>query len=179
VVKGVPSGQYWRFTSGWRAQTAAIATAVSVSDAGLSPYLEAPAVTRDTLSGVAKRAPKLRILLTAGANAPALKRFVLALPAGLRFSGSATNLVKGAILWWTASGKPLASSARLSHGKLTITLAAPARKVLITVAAPALSATRALAAQVRAGAASTLAVTLDAVDAKHDVDVITLDPRTS
>jgi hypothetical protein len=179
IVKGMPSGQYWLFSTGWRAQTAPSTTAVTVSDAGLSPFLDSPTVTRDTLSGVAKRSPALRIVLTAGANAPALKRFVLALPAGLSFSGSAASLTKGVVMWWTANGKPLTSSASVSGGKLRINLASPARKVLITVSSPALSATRALVAQIRTGAASALAVTVYAVDAKHNVAALTLNPRTS
>jgi hypothetical protein len=179
IVKGMPSGQYWLFSTGWRAQTAPSAAAVTVSDAGLSPFLESPTVSRDTLSGVAKRSPTLRIVLTAGANAPALKRFVLALPAGLSFSGSAAKLTKGVVMWWTSKGKPLSSSASVSGGKLRISLASPARKVLITVSSPALSATRALAAQIRTGAASALAVTVYAVDAKRDVAPLTLNPKTS
>jgi hypothetical protein len=179
VVKGSPSGQYWLFSTDWRAHTAPSTTAITVSDAGLSPFLESPTVSRDTLSGVGKRSPTLRVVLAAGANAPALKRFVLALPAGLSFSGSAASLAKGVVLWWTANGKPLASSASVSGGKLRISLASPARKVLITVSSPVLSATRALAAQIRTGPSSPLVVTLYAVDAKHDVAPVTLNPRTS
>ncbi|HWF36037.1 MAG TPA: DUF1906 domain-containing protein [Solirubrobacteraceae bacterium] len=179
IVEGLPSGVYWLFSSGWRAQTAASTTAVGVADAGLGSFLESPTVTRSTLTGVAKRAPKLRVVLTAGANAPSLRTFVLQLPRGLSFSRSAASVAKGVVVWWTANGKPLAETARLSHGKLTISLAAPARKVLITVGSPALSATKALATEVRAGVASTLEVILEAVDSRHNRDVLTLDPRTS
>ena len=179
IVKGVPSGRYWLFSSGWRVQTAASSAAVSVADAGLASFLEAPTVTRDTLSGVAKGDPKLSVVLTAGANAPKLNTFVVKLPPGLSFAHSATSLANGVVVWWGPNGKPLISVARLSHGKLTITLGAPAKKVLITVAGPALSATKALAKAVRAGAASSLQVILDAIDAKHDTAVLPLDPRTS
>ena len=179
IVEGLPSAHYWVFSGGWRAQTAASSTAVGVSDAGLTPFLESPTVTRDTLSGVAKRDPALRVVLSAGANAPALKTFVLALPPGLSFAPSATTLAKGVVVWWGANGKPLPAAARLSHGKLTITLAAPTRKVLITILSPALYATRALAAAVRGRTGSPLAVTLDSIDAKRKSYVLTLDPRTS
>jgi hypothetical protein len=179
IVEGLPSGRYWLFSAGWRAQTAASTTAVGVADGGLGSLLESPTVTRDTLSGVAMRAPKLKVVLTAGANAPALRTFVLQLPRGLSFSRSATTLAKGVVVWWTAKGKPLTSTVRLSHGKLTISLAAPTRKVLITIGSPALAASKALAAEVKGGVASTLAVILDATDARHNSDVLTLDPRTS
>jgi hypothetical protein len=179
IVEGLPSGRYWAFSSGWRAETAASATAVGVADAGLVPFLESPIVSRDTLSGVAKRDPTLRVVLTAGANAPALKTFVLELPHGLSFARSATTLADHVVVWWTADGKPLESAARLSQENLIITLAAPARKVLITVASPALAATKVLAAEVRTGVASTLAVILDAVDTMRQGDTLTLDPRTS
>jgi hypothetical protein len=179
VVEGLPSGRYWAFAAGWRAQTVASTSAVAVADAGLTPFLESPTVSRDTLSGVGKRDPTLRVVLTAGANAPSLKSFVLALPQGLSFSGSTAALAQRVVVWWGADGKPLQTSARLSHGKLTITLAVPARKVLITVASPALAATKALAAQVRTGATSPLAVILDAVDTQRQGDVLTLSPRTT
>ncbi|HEY5316629.1 MAG TPA: DUF1906 domain-containing protein, partial [Solirubrobacteraceae bacterium] len=102
IVEGLPSGRYWLFSSGWRAQTGASSTAVGVADAGLTPFLEAPTVARDTLSGVAKRDPALRVVLSAGANAPALKTFVLELPPGLSFAGSARSLAQGVVVWWTA-----------------------------------------------------------------------------
>jgi hypothetical protein len=179
VVEGIPSGKYWVFGSGgWRAETAASASAVGVADTGLTPFLESATVTRDTLSGVAKRAPTLRIVLTAGADAPAFKSFVLAMPRGLSFSGSATTLADHVVVW-SATGKPLESVAKVSHGELTITLAAATRKVLITVASPALAATKALAAQVRTGVASTLAVTVNAINAKRERQALSLDPRMS
>ncbi|MDQ6806540.1 MAG: DUF1906 domain-containing protein, partial [Actinomycetota bacterium] len=179
IVEGLPSGVYWLFSSGWRAQTAASSGAVTVADASLAPFLESPIVTRDTLTGVAKRAPKLRVVLAAGANAPALRTFDLQLPPGLSFSGSAANLTRGVTVWWNAHGKPRAATAGLSHGKLTISLAAPSRTVLLTVGTPALSASKALAAEVRAGVASTLAIFVRAIDTRHDSEVLALNPRMS
>ncbi|MDQ6776948.1 MAG: DUF1906 domain-containing protein, partial [Actinomycetota bacterium] len=181
IVEGLPSGVYWRFSAGWRAQTAASSGAVTVADTGLTSFLASPIVTRDTLTGVAKQAPKLRVVLTAGANSPPLQTFVLQLPRGLSFSGPAKSLALGVVVWWNAHGKPRAATTRLSDGKLTISLAAPTRTVLIMVASPALWATKALAAEVvhGGGVASTIAVIVDAIDAKHNSDLLTLDPRTS
>ena len=178
IVQGLPSGQYWQFSAGWRALTSPAATAIAVPDTGLGSYLQAPAVSRDSLSGVAQRSAKLRIVLTAGANAPALKRFIVALPPGLSFSRAPADLTKGVVAWWTARGGPLTSSARLSHGKLTITLASPARKVLIALTSPALYTTRALAAAVKKGA-SAQALTLSVSDSQRHLDVLTLTPTTS
>jgi Domain of unknown function (DUF1906) len=178
IVEGLPSGRYWVFSAGWRAETVASTAAVGVSDTGLASFLESATVTRDQLSGVAKRDPTLRVVLTAGADASAYKTFELQLPPGLSFSGSATTLAQRVVVW-SATGKPLESAAKVSHGKLTITLAAPARKALITVASPALAATKALAAAVKGRASSPLAVVLDAINTKHQTQALELGPRTS
>ena len=45
VVEGIPSGTYWMFGGGDRAPTAASAKAISVDDAGLTPFTEVAAVT--------------------------------------------------------------------------------------------------------------------------------------
>jgi hypothetical protein len=178
TVEGLPSGTYWSFDSGWRAETTASTTAVGVSDSGLGPFLEAPTISRDTLSGVAKGDPALRVVLTAGANAPAFKSFAIQLPSGLGMARSGATLAHNVIVWSPATGKELPSAVGLSGGKLTIVLTAPTRKVLIVAASPALTATKAVASAVASGVKSTLAVNLEAIDTKSQGCWLTLEPRT-
>ena len=177
IVEGLPSGLYWLFSSGMRAPTAASPTAVSVADTGLASFLESP-TARASLSGVAKLKPRLRVTVTAGANAPELKAFVVELPTGLTFSRSAARLAEG-IVAWGANGKPLEAAVKPSRGRLAITLGIAVKHVLITNASPAIVASKALAAEVRAGAATALEVIVDVSDAKHDTAVLPLNPRPS
>lgn len=178
VVEGLPSGHYWLFNSGMRALTAASATALGVSDGGLTSFLESPTASRVSLSGITKRESKLRFTVTAGTNAPALKAFEVELPAGMRFVRSALSLADG-VLTSSASGKRLESTVRLRRGALTITLSAAARVAGITVGRSALYTTKALAAGVKAGTDTTLAVVVVTTDKKHERADLTLDPRVS
>jgi hypothetical protein len=118
------------------------------------------------------------VTVTAGANAPELKAFVVELPTGLTFSRSAARLAEG-IVAWGANGKPLEAAVKPSRGRLAITLGIAVKHVLITNASPAIVASKALAAEVRAGAATALEVIVDVSDAKHDTAVLTLNPRPS
>jgi hypothetical protein len=175
VVQGLPSGAYWLFSAGMRAPTAPSSSAVTVADAGLGPFYESPTPSRVILSGIARAKPKLRVTVTAGANAPALKAFVIKLPAGLRFARYAQYVAPG-VVTWSLGGTLLPSAIRLSRGTLTVTLQSPARAVRITIFGTALIATQALVAQARAGTGGSLPITLTATDAKQDVAVLALDP---
>jgi hypothetical protein len=174
IVQGLPSGLYWQFTAGMRAPSAASSAAVSVDDLGLGSFLQWPTPSRVTLWGVASRKAKLRVTVTAGANAPALRALTVTLPSGLAFA----TLTRGLGVW-SANGRPLASALALHRGVLTITLSAPARVVRIAAASPAVSATGALAAQVTARAVTRLQVVIVTTDTKHDRAVLTLDPGAS
>ena len=177
IVQGLPSGQFWQFTAGMRAPTAASATAVIVNDAGLGPLLESPTASHVRLFGVGKQKPKLRVTVTAGANAPAITGFAVELPAGLTFSRSAS--FSNGLAVWSAGGKLLAAVAKVRHGVLWIRLEAPTMQFRIVAAMPALSASTALAAAVRTRAVTTLPVVVTLADAKHHGAVLTLNPGAS
>jgi len=177
IVEGLPSGVYWQFNAGMRAQTAASAVAVPVADPGLAPFLESPVASRVTLWGVATQKPKLRVTVTAGANAPALRSFVIELPYGMRFPSFASTADGLAV--WNANGKLLQAAVKVRRGALTITLSAPARLVRIAAASPAIFTTKALAAKVTTKAVTQLQVIVVATDAKHDRAVLTVDPAVS
>jgi len=177
IVEGLPSGLYWRFSTGMRAPTAASSAAVSVDDAGLASFLESPLASNVTLWGVAKQKPKLRITVTAGANAPALRSFTVELPHGMRFPSFA-SLADGLAVW-SAKGKLLQAAVKVRRGMLSITLGAPAQEVRIAAASPAIFATKALATEVRAKTVTQLQVILVATDAKHERSVLTVDPGVS
>ncbi|HEY2159991.1 MAG TPA: hypothetical protein VGH24_01685, partial [Solirubrobacteraceae bacterium] len=176
ILEGLPSSSYWLFNSGMRAQTAPSSSAVIVDDVGLSRLLEAPTPSRVILSGIAASKPKLRVTVTAGANAPALKAFLIKLPAGLRFARSVASLARG-VVTWSLTGKPLPSTFALSRGTLTITLRRGARAVRITAASPAVIATKGLISEVFVGAEVTLPIVVTATDTRQDTAVLTVDPR--
>lgn len=95
-----------------------------------------PSVSHASLTFV-HGTPKLTFVLTAGRNAPALGRFVIRLPAGLRFAGRhlATGLsVKD------AGGRRVRFTDRLSHGRLTITLSSASAAVRVKVGGSAIIA---------------------------------------
>jgi len=178
IVEGLPSGRYWQFSAGMRTAAAPSYTAVSVEDVGLTSFLESPTASRVTLWGIARRKPKLRVTVTAGANAPSLHAFYIKLPHGLAFTRSGTQLIEGLGVW-NAHDRALESTFRLSHGVLRIKLRSPAREVRIAAAIPSVSSTRALAAELRTRAVRSLEVVLQVFDAKHHEAVLTLDPGAS
>ena len=179
IVQGLPSGQYWQFNAvGMRVATVPSSTAVIVDDVGLGTYLESPTASRVTLWGISKRKPKLRVTVTAGANAPALKSFSFVLPAGLTFSSRAASLLSGLGVW-NRNDRALRSTFSLRRNVLTVTLAASAREVRLAVQSPGLSAGRALVAGVTTRVVTSLQVVVLATDIKHHTAVLTLDPGVS
>ena len=178
VVEGLPSASYWMFSSGMRTVTAPSSAAVGVDDIGLSPLLEAPTPSRVILNGVAISRPKLRVTVTAGANAPALKAVLIKLPRGLRFVRS-TKVLAAGVFTWGPTGRVLRSTLSLSRGTLTITLSRGARAVRITLYSSVMIATKALAAEVRGGYDVTLPVLVTATDIRQDTAVLSLDPRAT
>jgi hypothetical protein len=93
--------------------------------------LDAPSISRTSLTGLRTGAPALRFTAAAGSNAPALQSIAIKLPAGLRFGGRLRGhvVVRGATaarLW-------------LSRGRLVVFLARPKRRISVSVTAPALA----------------------------------------
>jgi 6-phosphogluconolactonase (cycloisomerase 2 family) len=107
------------------------------------PKIGLPTVSHDSIAGVAKRKPKLTFTLTAGKNAPALHTIAVSLPRGLSFSTKKKRLAHDI----TVKGKKF--TAKVSHGTLTITLAAATAKAQVTIISPELSASKGLAGKVK------------------------------
>ena len=101
-----------------------------------------------SISGVAARKPKLAFPVAAGEYAAPLRKIAVTLPHGLSFSAQKQRLAAG-ITIKGANGKRLKLTGRVSHGVLTITLAAAAAKAQVTIAHPGISAGESLASKVR------------------------------
>jgi DNA-binding beta-propeller fold protein YncE len=138
-----------------------------------------PTASHESITGVAKRKPKLAFTVAAGKNAPALKTIAVSLPGGLSFSSKKKSLAHDITLKG-ANGKRLKFTAKLSHGVLTITLGAAAAKAQVTIASPELSASKSLAKKVKKSKAGKrhkpvkLSFKLAATDAHHTTTRLTL-----
>ena len=138
-----------------------------------------PTASHESITGVAKRKPKLAFTVAAGKNAPALKTIAVSLPGGLSFSSKKKSLAHDITLKG-ANGKRLKFTAKLSHGVLTFTLGAAAAKAQVTIASPELSASKSLAKKVKKSKAGKrhkpvkLSFKLAATDAHHTTTRLTL-----
>jgi hypothetical protein len=104
----------------------------------------APArVSRASIAGVSRRAPRIRFTVTAGADSPRLTSVSITLPRGLRFDarGLAGHVVVG--------GRRPHGRVAVRPGVLTIRLTRGARRVTVRIGGPALSASASLTRSVR------------------------------
>jgi hypothetical protein len=97
-----------------------------------------PKIGSASLSGLARGAPTLRFRLLAGARAPKLRSFAVALPPGLRFAGRRAAIAGVSV----GSAKP--RSLALVHGRLVVTLRATTAATTVTIGPRALQASAAL-----------------------------------
>jgi hypothetical protein len=99
-----------------------------------------PAITHLSLTGLARRKPRLSFKLTAGAGSVAIKSLSVALPRGLRFAG-------------TISSHSLLVSRRARHslrnGQLVLTLRRPAARVSAAIGSESLVESAHLLARAR------------------------------
>jgi PKD repeat protein len=133
----------------------------------------APTASAASLSGVGKGKPKLSFELLAGLNAPDLQKAVVGLPTGLAFAKK--GLAKG-VRVIGAGGQKLAFSAKLSHGKLAVTLTGAAGAVKLTIAAPAVTESAKLKRQVSRGKVKSLSIAVTAIDSAGTSTPLTLVP---
>jgi Tol biopolymer transport system component len=148
-------------------------TATGIVQASSPPPTGKATASHASLSGLRKREAKLRFALSVSGNAPAIKTITIALPKGLGFSTSKKRLpkeinVKG------SSGKKLKFTAKVSHGKLTITLRTAASSLQTTIVSPAINVSKTLADKVKHHKIKTLRVAVTAVDAGHTTNRLTL-----
>ena len=151
------------------------AVPVTSSPSGLSAG--APSVAHASLSGIAKGRLKLSFTLSSRGHAGALRAITVALPAGLSFSSSKRNLAHGVAV--KVRGKGVRFTAKVSHGKLTITLKLPATSVQVTISSPAIAVSRALAKKVKSGTVKKLSVRVTATNTHRTTATTTLKLKAS
>ncbi len=151
------------------------------------PKAGAPTLT-GFLSGLASGRPKLRVTAVRGDNgAPDISSLAIGVPHGLSFNSKAfvTNTVckgKGAKrrCTTTAAIKGLSVShgtpktAKLTAGKLLISLTKPVASVTVTASGPLLTETTALRAKVKNKKLSTIPFSFRITDAKETSTTLTL-----
>ncbi len=132
-----------------------------------------PPTSGGSLGGVAKGKAKLSFTIAAGIGAPGLKSLLVSLPGGLSFSTSSKSLSKGIVIKG-ANGKHVKFKAKLSHGKLTITLGSAVGKATITISPPAIRVSSSLERNVKHGKTKNLSIGLKLTDMSHKTTGITL-----
>lgn len=100
-----------------------------------------PTVSHGSLSGVRSGTPKLSFDVTAGLGAADLKTIAVSLPQGLQFTSG--KPVDRGLSVTPVHGRKLKVVARLSHGRLTITLPAAESQVAVKLGGSALRASHA------------------------------------
>jgi len=120
-----------------------------------------PTLSATSIRGLAKRAPKLAFTVSDGKNEPALSAIAISPPRGIIFAARKRIVVKG------ANGKRLKFTAKVSKGRLTITLEKAASKVSVTIASPSISVSKRLAARVKAKKAKSTTFTVRVTDIGH------------
>ncbi len=137
-----------------------------------------PKAAKATLSGFAKRKPKVAFTISAGAHAPLLSSFAITLPKGVAFSKSAKNLSKGIAIKGPGS-KKLKYKLKLKKGVLTISLTKRASQARFTIAKPAIGVTSSLAKSIKRHKTKKLAIVVKATDVKRHTTKITFKPKVS
>jgi hypothetical protein len=138
-----------------------IAAAAHVTIAGCkTPVVttKPPQISAGTLTGVASGMPKLAFKLTAGTNAAKLSSFAFSLPSGLTLQ--AKQLSKGLKL---AGGK--LKSAKVSGGKLIVSLKSAANSISMTLGGKALTASSHLIKSVKSHKLKAVALRVSVTDA--------------
>jgi hypothetical protein len=175
---GAPGSEHQLVAQGnsptWGSATAATPTPPTPTPTPTPPSQSGkPSSSHTSLSGIGRRKAKLGFTLTVSRDAPPINAMTIGLPKGLGFSGSRKNLANGINVKGSGAQK-LKFTAKVSHGKLTITLKAVASSVRVTISSPAIGVSRALAANVTHHKVKSLHVTVTAADTGHRSTRLTL-----
>jgi hypothetical protein len=125
-------------------------------------------------TGFGKGHAQLSFRVAAAQNGLRLAKIAIALPHGLAFSSSAQSLA-GRILVRAGGGKKLKHVARVSRGKLTITLKRAATDMLVTLSRPAFTVTKALANNIKHHNVTALQLSLTVTDTGGNATQIALE----
>lgn len=110
---------------------------------------------------------------------PSIDKLVISLPNGLSFAHKKHNLSKGITLTGPNGTRLKGYNLKLSHGKLTITLAAAESKVTVTIKSLALSVTPSLINSVKHHKSGKLKVTVKVTDLSGRVTTLTIKLKQS
>ena len=135
------------------------------------------AASRARVTAIGNGEVKLSFTLMAGRHRAKLQTLTARLPSGMAFSHMTERLAAGIVV--RTSGKRLKLTETLSHGKLTISLRAPASSVQVTIASPAITVSRAVAHRVRTQEIKALYTRIATTNTNHETTRLTLKPRTS
>jgi subtilase family serine protease len=142
------------------------------------PVIGPPTVSHVSLTGIAKRKPKLTFTVGAGSNAPAFNTITVKLPNGLSFSKSSKSLLKGIVVKGS-NGKKVKFKVKLRKGLLTITLAKSVRKAQVSIAGPAIGVSGSLASKVKRRKVKSLSLVVTVTDTSHHATALTFKTKPS
>jgi hypothetical protein len=140
TVRGLRNGRHYRFRV--VATNTGGTSASSPMSRAATPFAP-PRLSRASIRGAARRAPRIAFTVAAGRHSPRLVSVAVALPRGLRFDA---RQVAAHVL---VAGHRPRGTVRARHGVLTISLRHPAAQVAVRITAPGVSVTASLARAVR------------------------------
>jgi hypothetical protein len=170
IVRGLRNGKRYRFR------------VFAVNLGGTSPPSKRsrvttpfapPRVSRASLRGVARRAPRIRFTVTAGAHSPTVVAVSISLPRGL---GVDARRLAGHVL---VGGRAPHGSVGVRRGVLTIRLRRGARRITVRIEAPALSASASLTTAVQRRRAGHKILTLRVRDGARNASMVKVRLRPS
>jgi subtilase family serine protease len=129
-----------------------------------------PTVSHASLTGVRRNRPRLALTLHAGQGAPSMTTFVITLPRGLKFGGRARKVVLVGRVPFTA---------RISHGRLSVTLKAPSESVGLTISSRTLTVSRSLVRAVARHRAKRITLHVTTTDLLGNVTTVSFRVRPS
>ena len=132
-----------------------------------------PTIARGSLTGIAKREPRLGFTIAAGTGAPALKTIAIDLPRGLTFSRNRKRLARD-IRATDRTGRREKITTRLNHGILTVTLKRAATRLQVAITSPGILAGTGLANNAKHKRAGLLSIAINATDLRHTTSPNTL-----
>ena len=165
LISGTP------YTPGSFSVTVTARTGAASGSTRFTLSVAGPTVSRTSLTGIAKRRPRLAFTLSAGAGSPAVKKLQIGLPKGLSFGRSPAS---GTVLSGSKGKRVKGVKLNLSKGTLVVTLPKALAQLRITIAPPALGASRNLVSAVKHKKVGQLFLTLKPTDARRFTSLLTV-----
>ncbi len=138
----------------------------------------AVAFSHASLTGISKRRGKLSFTLQSVSNGAPIRTIVVALPNGLAFAKSKSNLAKGIVIKGSG-GTRLKVTLKVSHARLTITFKTAVRRAQVTIANPAITVSKSLGGKVKQHKLKALNVSVKTTESSHQTASLTLKLKPS